>query len=167
MVTKISKKTTLSPVQQKLTDDVNKSNAKRGIKNQFVNDALDMSQVKPRATGGGKGGKFDMSKNIVFTKLMDIMYDYLPLQMQNFYNAVVAVALANSGVANCQKVFDYWNKHYMVRQDLVTVMNTYGGMLLGLTSWDNAGKKNITRRQACNDATGSDTGALIELQAAA
>ena len=171
MVTK-----TRNETHDERTAAINKANVRKGIKNQFVNDAIDMSQVKPKATtGSGGSGSWDMTKNIVITKLFEIMYAYLPLQMQNFYNAIVAVASANNGVANCQKVFDYWDKHYYLaingRQDLVTVMNTYGARMLGTKAWDNSSNQRhrgaLTRRQVCNDATGSDTGALIELQAAA
>jgi hypothetical protein len=158
--TKVAKPT-LSPVQSKLTDEINKSNAKRG----FTNGVVDMKKIKPKAkTRGNASGAWDMSANIVFTELMDIMYNYLPPQMQDFYNAIEHIASLNDGIANCQAVFDYWDSEYKQRQDLVTVMGTYGGMLLGTKDWDNASPmKNVTRLDVCRRYTGNDRGALIQL----
>ena len=50
--TKVAKPT-LSPSQQALTDEINKSNAKRG----FTNNVVDMTKIKPKAkTRGNASG---------------------------------------------------------------------------------------------------------------
>lgn len=144
----MSKKTkTLSPVQQKLTDEINKSNAKRGV---VPADISKLSVVKR-----SKGSKFNANDVLVITTYGETFYNkgILPPQLHFMFSIIIELG-SNASIG---KVFDIWNeRHYVTgqyTQDAVTIYNGhYKGYCEGTTAHKGA------RRQEAIALTGNDDG---------
>jgi hypothetical protein len=157
MVTKTSKKTTLSPVQQKLTDDVNKSNAKRGI-------------GIPMPSGGGTAST-SSTQIIRVTKLgkqMAMRGNALPAQCQvicSLISQLEKVEGEGCMMKELAESFQTWanipqptKKGKNSTQTLGEVFNGHwAGKMLGNTAWVRDKHTSVTQ-QIC----GSDTLTVVE-----
>ena len=148
--TKKAVKQTLSPIAQKLNDDISKSNAKRGIV------AADLSTLE--VVKRSKGSKYNPNDVLVITEYGASFYraNALPPQLHFLFNIVIELG-AN---ATIKAVFDKWDELYYhtnkYTQDAVTI---YNGHYKGYCEGNVAHKGK--RRELAISLTGSSTCQLL------
>lgn len=148
--TKKAVKQTLSPVAQKLNDDISKSNAKRGIV------AADLSTLK--VVKRSKGSKYNPNDVLVITNDGAVFYNEgkLPPQLHFLFDIVIELG-SNASIG---KVFDIWNeRHYVTKQYTQDAVTIYNGHYKGYCEGNVAHKGK--RRELAISLTGSSTCQLL------